>query len=140
MELMDQFFGMLRLVQFVTLVIAVLGVTTTLIASVLDRVQEIGLMRAVGSTPGQIVRVVLTEAGFIGGASALVGGALGCITGAFFLRSVVIASVGWKIPYRFPGSTLPLTILAVAAAATVAGLYPAIWSARQPTLEAIAEE
>ena len=140
LELIDQFFELFRLLQFVTLVIAVLGITTTLIASVLDRTQEVGLMRAVGSTPGQIVRIVITEAGLIGGLSSVLGAALGCVTGVLFLETVVLATAGWFLPYRFPADALLLTTLMVTIASAFAGIYPAWWCARQPTLEAMREE
>ena len=139
-KLIDQIFQLLALIQLVTLVIAVLGVTTTLVASVLDRGQEVGLMRAVGSTPGQIVRIVLTEAAFIGGFASFLGAALGTLTGYLFLKTVVVASVGWLVPWRFPLAAVPTTCIAVTVASILSGLYPALWSARQPMLEAMNEE
>jgi putative ABC transport system permease protein len=139
-RILDDFFRLLYVLQFVTLLIAVLGVATTLIAAVLDRTQEVGVMRAVGSTPGQIVRIVLTEAGFIGGFSALLGAALGCFTGYLFLRSVIVATVGWSFPWRIPMGSLPGIVGAVCAAGVLAGIYPAWWSARQPTLESMRTE
>jgi putative ABC transport system permease protein len=140
MRILEDFFRLLDLLQFVTLLIAVLGVATTLIAAVLDRTQEVGVMRAVGSTPGQIVRIVLTEAAFIGGFSAILGVSLGLLTGYLFLNSVVLATVGWSFPWRAPGASLPGIVGAVAAASVLAGIYPALWSARQPTLDSMRTE
>ncbi|MBI2566926.1 MAG: ABC transporter permease [Candidatus Schekmanbacteria bacterium] len=140
LRILDDFFQLMRLLELVTLLIAVLGVATTLIAAVLDRTQEVGVMRAVGSTPRQIVRIVLTEAAFLGGFSALLGAFIGSLTGALFLKSVIVATVGWSFPWRIPLSVLPTIVIAVTAASVLAGIYPALWAARQPTLESMRTE
>jgi putative ABC transport system permease protein len=135
--LLDSFFQLLDLLQLVTLAIAVLGVSTTLMASVLDRTQEVGLMRAVGSTPRQVVRIVLSEAAFLGAAAAICGMLLGSATGALFLRSILVATAGWSLPYYFPAHVYPQVAIGVVLSSVLAALYPALWSARQPTLDAL---
>jgi putative ABC transport system permease protein len=136
-RLIDQIFALLDLLQLVTLLIAVLGVSTTLVAAVLDRTREVGVMRAVGATPGQVIRIVLVEAGFIGATASILGAALGTLCGAMFLRSILVATVGWALPWVVPGSSYVVVLLGVTYASVIAGIYPAWWSARQPTLDAI---
>ena len=48
--------------QIVVGVVAALGVVTALLISVLQRKRELGLLLAVGATPGQALRSVLAEA------------------------------------------------------------------------------
>ncbi|MBI5511956.1 MAG: ABC transporter permease [Deltaproteobacteria bacterium] len=139
-ELIEQIFALLDLLQLLTLFIAVLGVGTTLIAAVLDRTQEVGVMRAVGTTPLQVIHIVLSEAGFIGAAAAFFGTLQGALCGMVFLRTILLASIGWRLPWVLPESTYVFVFLGVSAASVVAGLYPAWWSAKQPTLEALQAE
>lgn len=139
-RVIDQFFSLLDLLQLVTLVIAILGVSTTLVASVLDRTQEVGVMRAVGTFGKQIIRIVLTEATFLGTTSTLVGVLLGTVTGYLFLRSILVASVGWAIPYYTPVTVYVSITVGIFFASMVAGIYPAWWIAKQPTLDALRAE
>ncbi len=139
-RLIDQIFALLNLLQLVTLLIAVLGVSTTLVAAVLDRTQEVGVMRAVGSTPWQVMRVVLNEAGFVGATAAGLGVLLGALCGYLFMRSILIVTVGWTLPWLFPLGLAFTIFVGVTLASVAAGLYPAWWSARQPTLDALRTE
>jgi putative ABC transport system permease protein len=63
---------------------AILGVMSTMVASVVDRTQEIALLRALGATTHAVARLFLAEALVV----ALVGGALGIAIG-FALAQVV---------------------------------------------------
>jgi putative ABC transport system permease protein len=60
-------------VAVVALTVAALGITNTMIMSVLERTHEIGVMKAVGARDGQILAIFLVEGGVIG----LLGGLLG---------------------------------------------------------------
>jgi putative ABC transport system permease protein len=63
----------LNLFALTALFVAGIGITNTLVTSVVERTKEIGIMRAVGSTRGQILGIFLAEGAFIG----LLGSALG---------------------------------------------------------------
>ena len=63
----------LNLFALIALFVAGIGITNTLVTSVIERTKEIGIMRAVGSTRGQILGIFLAEGAFIG----LLGSALG---------------------------------------------------------------
>ena len=49
-------------VEIVAVVVAIFSVINTLLASVLDRTREIGVLRAIGATQAQVRRSVITEA------------------------------------------------------------------------------
>jgi putative ABC transport system permease protein len=61
----------------IVFVLVVLATSNTLVMTVMERVREIGTLRAVGTTPGQIAAGVLWEALWLGVLGALLGGALG---------------------------------------------------------------
>lgn len=65
--------------------VAALGLVNATLSSVEQRRREIGLLRAVGATRGQVVRLVLAEAAMLGGAAALVGIVLGWVVTLVFL-------------------------------------------------------
>ncbi|OGO01538.1 MAG: hypothetical protein A2Y72_06055, partial [Chloroflexi bacterium RBG_13_53_26] len=104
----------------ITLVVGAFGVVNTMISSVHERIRDIGIMKAVGASRRQIVRMFVYEAIGVG----VVGGILGYLAGT--LLSYVIGplifddlAVAYDLQYLLPA--LGLAIL-VAAAASV---YPA---------------
>ncbi|PZT75811.1 ABC transporter permease [Streptomyces sp. AC1-42W] len=112
----------------VALLVGGVGVANTMVISVLERRQEIGLRRALGATRGAIRLQFLTE--------SLLLSALGGVTGALL---GTVATYGFA---RFQGWTavVPPESLAAGVAATlvigvIAGLYPAIRASRlHPTV------
>ncbi|MFJ9843711.1 ABC transporter permease [Kitasatospora sp. NPDC101155] len=117
------------------IVIAVLGVVNTLALSVIERTREIGLLRAIGTSRGQVGRMVRLESVLIAVHGALLGLGLGLAWGVagqqvLELYGITALSVPWT------------TILAVLVGAAVAGLaaavVPAVKAARMRVLGAIA--
>lgn len=77
LEQLNGFFGTLRLVLGgvggVAMLVAAFGVANTMTMAILERTQEIGLMKAVGATDRDVLTIFLIEAGLVG----LLGGAAG---------------------------------------------------------------
>ena len=99
-ELIDRVYLLAYLQQIVIGVVAALGVVTALLISVLQRKRELGLLLAVGATPGQVLRSVLAEAMFMG----VFGTALGLLIGLPMVWYVLQARAGGGIglhPRRF---------------------------------------
>jgi putative ABC transport system permease protein len=117
------------------IVIALLGITNTMALSVLERTQEIGLMRAIGMTRRQTRSMIRREAGVVSAFGAL----LGVVVGIAFGWLVVVA-----IPIIDELSIPFVTLLIYVIVATVAGLlaatFPARRAARLNVLEAISTE
>jgi putative ABC transport system permease protein len=67
----------LAAVGMIAIVVAALGIVNTMVMSILERYREIGVMKAVGASDGDIRRIFFFESGAIG----LVGGAAGCVLG-----------------------------------------------------------
>ena len=77
----------LNLFALVALFVAGIGITNTLVTSVVERTREIGILKAVGATRGQILGLFLTEGAAIG----LFGSLLGLVAA----RLLVIPADGW---------------------------------------------
>ena len=125
-ELINRVFLLAYLQQIVIGVVAALGVVTALLISVLQRKRELGLLLAVGATPGQVLRSVLAEAMLMG----IFGTALGILIGLpmewYVLKVVLVEESGFVLDVVFPWKQA-LGIAGVAiVTATVAGLLPAI--------------
>lgn len=86
----------------VTLLVGLFGVLNTMIASVNERIKDIGIMRAVGASRGQIIAVFIYEAvliGIIGGVFGfLVGTALAYMVGPLLFEGAIIAYVPIYLP------------------------------------------
>ena len=83
-------------------VIAALGIVNTLTMNVIERVREIGVLRAVGMTRRQVWRSVVVEAGILGLAGAFLGIVLGLIIGAVMVilpggRIDVATVIPWQV-------------------------------------------
>jgi putative ABC transport system permease protein len=135
----EQAMRYLDLFVLIGLSIAALGVLNTLLVNVLERVREIGILRGLGMTRGQVIKTVLAEAGVMGG----IGGLLGVLLGVYLSRSFVIlpnAIAGYEWAYVFPGKAVVTGLVAALLAAFLAALYPAWRAARLDVVEAIRHE
>jgi putative ABC transport system permease protein len=126
--------GMAWVVSVIAIVIGVISMLNTMVMSVLERTQEIGILRAVGWTRGRVVRMVLGEAVVLGLASAAVGTA-GAVAATYVLARMPRAS-----GFIEGGVSWPVVAQGVAITALIAlagGFYPAIRAARLMPTEAI---
>lgn len=106
---------------FVALSVA-LGIASVLSVSVVQRTREIGILRAMGSTRGQILRVFLVQGALLGLAGSLLGGAAGY---------GLVAAFNTFGPKLFTIPVNPWLLAAAAALATVTGVLSAAVPARR---------
>ena len=101
LEIFDQTFAITYGLEAIALVVAVLGVLNSLLASVLERTREIGILRSVGFTRGGIVRSILWEAGLMGALANLLGALAGlpaaACSGRFGGRRIAGSIVGGSL-------------------------------------------
>jgi putative ABC transport system permease protein len=136
LSLMDQAFSLFDVMALIAVAVGSLGVINTLTMSVIERTQEIGMLRAVGMTRGQVVRMVLAEAGLMG----LFGGVLGLATGIILARilfSGMTAMSGYKLTFVMPVDGVLITLLAALILSQIAAVFPALRAARIKILEAV---
>ena len=126
-------------IAVVAMLIAMVGVVNTVLMSVLERKQEIGILKTMGAMPGDIFRLVWTE--------TLILCSLGGVTGIGFAlifarvtdllaRSILpyapsggLVAIDWKLAL--------LTLAIIVAAGLLSGLYPAWKAGRIRPLESI---
>ena len=122
--------GLLICVAFISLLVGGVGIMNIMLVSVTERYREIGLRRAVGATPADILRQFLVEAVVL----CLLGGAAGIVVGqgaSLLVRTLA----GW------PTDPSPLAVVAsVSVSVTVGiifGYYPAWRASRLSPIEAL---
>jgi putative ABC transport system permease protein len=115
-------------------VIAVLGIATTIGLSVHERTRELGMLRAIGMERRQVRRSIRLEAVVV----ALFGTVLGLAMGLGFTAAAIstLADDGFGAPV-IPVSTLIAVVVGAVAAGTVAAALPARTAARRPVLDAL---
>ena len=139
-EVFDRTFAVTWALEGIAIVVAMLGTANSLLALVLDRRREIGLIRYLGADDGQIRRMVLTEAGLVGLLAAGLGSMLGAALSLELIYVINRQSFGWTIQFHPPLWPMAGALLLVWAFTIAAGLYPAGIARRLQPVEAVHEE
>jgi uncharacterized protein YcfJ len=140
----DSYLGVVEIVLtavgLIALVVAALGITNALLASVRERKREIGVLKAIGARDRDVRRLFLIEALVLGFA----GGVLGTAAGMAVARLVGAVVNGYLADQRLAGvrlSVSPVVVVGGIAGATVlamlGGMVPAWRAARLPAIEAV---
>lgn len=130
--------GFVRVVEWMLLfsvLLATIGVANTLQLSVNERRRELGLLRAVGASRRQVLRLVLSEAVGLSTVGSLLGIALG--VGGAYATQQALAKFGLSA-FQAPPATLAFIALAAATLGLGASCVPALRASQVQPLEAIA--
>ncbi|MFM8271196.1 MAG: ABC transporter permease [Gemmata sp.] len=135
----------LNLFAFIALFVAAVGITNTLVTSVVERTKEIGILRAVGATRTQVVSLFLLEGALIGLAGALLGLGLayaltvwadewvqGLIAGQMDGQKMLSTTI-----FVFPPWVWLASVGFAVAVTTLAAVYPARRASRIHPIEAL---
>ena len=126
-------------IVLIAVLISAVGVMNSILMSIFERSQEIGMMRAVGASRGDVFRIILEETAIL----SLTGGVLG----------IVIATLGSKLIEAFVRSVMPFvptgnlisfdpllalgSVLFIMVIGLCVGLYPACKASKINPVEAI---
>ncbi|MFZ5919144.1 MAG: ABC transporter permease [Chloroflexota bacterium] len=136
---------MLGAVGGLALFVASIGIANTMVMAVYERTREIGILKAVGASPGDIRALFVVESALIGLLGGVVGIVLGWLLGQGLDR-LIRAIMEWQdiqVQATFFIVTWGLVLAALGFAALVgllAGLYPAARAARLDPLDALRHE
>jgi putative ABC transport system permease protein len=129
-------------IALIAILIAMLGVVNTILMSVFERFQEIGIIKSIGAMPWDVFKLIWVETIIL----CLLGGGLG-IGFSFALSKITEALIRSLLPYTPTGSLVVispglglLTMAMVLGIGIVSGLYPAWRAARVRPLESIRSE
>ena len=140
LEVFDRTFTITYALEVIAIVVAILGMAGALVALVIDRRGEIGVLRFLGASQGQVRGLVLFESGLIGLFSNAIGLLLGSLLSLVLIFVVNKQSFGWTIQFHWPAAMLFGALSFIYAAALLAGIYPARVAARLNPIEVVHEE
>ena len=140
-SLYDRIFGFLGVI---VLVIVLFSVTNTLAMAVLERTREIGTLRAMGATPGEVMRVFTLEGLALGSAGAVAGALLAGSVALFLLLSGLQMppppgrTDGYPLIVSVSAAMYAAAVLAVAMLSGAASCFVSRKAANQSVVEALA--
>ena len=136
LNLLSQTESLFDVLALIAMVVGALGVVNTLTMNVLERRQEIGMLRSLGMTKRQVSKMILAEAIMMG----LVGGAFGLAFGVLMSRVVLQAingMTGYELSYVVPTQGIVVGAVIALIVSQLAALWPARRAASIAIIEAI---
>ncbi len=140
LRIFDRTFAITYALEAVAVLVAVMGVAGALLALVIDRRRELGLLRFLGAASGQVRKLIIVEAGLLGLLSTFAGVALGFALSLVLVFVINKQSFGWTIRFHWPVAVVISALTVVYAATLLAGLYPASVAVRLNPIEVVHEE
>jgi putative ABC transport system permease protein len=125
LRIFDSTFAITYALEGIAIVVAIMGVSSTLLTLILERRRDLTALRLVGADRRQIRKMVMIEAGLIGLISQVMGAAAGIGLALILIYVINVQSFGWTIQFNLPGWFLVQMSAALAAATILAGVYPA---------------
>ena len=139
-QVFDRTFAITYVLEALAVFVAVTGVGGALLALVIDRRREFGLLRFLGAADRQIRGIILFEAGLLGIFANIAGVTLGLILSQLLIHVINKQSFGWTIQFHWPVLVLLSALSIVYAATVLSALYPARIAMRLIPIEVIHEE
>lgn len=126
------------------LTVAALGIVNTLAMAILERRREIGIMKAIGASDGDVKKLFFAEAAVMGLVGGVLGVALGWSIGRvinigtniYLSRQDLPAENLWSVPWWLVVGAIVFAVLV----SMVSGLYPAARAARLDPVQALRYE
>jgi ABC-type antimicrobial peptide transport system permease subunit len=126
------------------LAVASIGIVNTLVMAILERRREIGIMKAIGASDGDVKKLFFVEAGVMGIFGGVVGVTLGWAIGrvinlgtnVYLRRQHFPPENVWSVPWWLVGGAILFALIV----SLLSGLYPAARAARLDPVQALRYE
>jgi len=142
LDLVNQLYGLITMVLIgiasISIIVGGIGIANAMVASVMERTKEIGLLKAIGASDNKILTMFLLEAGFIGMVGGLVGITIGY--GISFLVSYIAELSGFVLQSNFSLEIVLGALLFSMFVGMISGYFPAKKAAKLDPVEALRYE
>jgi putative ABC transport system permease protein len=125
LHVFDNTFLITSALQLLTAIVALTGIINSVMAMILERTRELGILRACGAVPGQIRTLVLWECTMSGALAGLLALPLGTFLSWVLIHVVNYISFGWTYDMQLSWLTLVQALIFSGLAAFLAGTIPA---------------
>lgn len=127
-EVFERTFTVTNVLHTLALMVAFIGIVTSLMALQLERTRELAVLRAVGFTPAQLGTLLTLENTLLGGIGGVFAMPLGLVLAYGLISVINVRAFGWSMNMDIDPSILATAWFTALAAALLAGIYPT-WSA-----------
>jgi len=139
-EHIERSFAFVGTVEWLALIVGLLGILNTVMVSVMERFREIGMLRAVGMSRKQVFSMVMLESVIQGVAGGIASVALGTLIGWVWTEFSLTDVLGWIVEFHYPMGVISKAVIAGAGVAVLAGFLPARRAASFEIREALTVE
>ncbi|HKS23849.1 MAG TPA: FtsX-like permease family protein [Thermoanaerobaculia bacterium] len=140
MKIFDQTFLITYALLAIAIVVAVLGIINTLSALILERANELALLRLLGMSRAGVRRMIVLESSILGLASTAAGLVMGYALSWILIYVINKQSFGWTIAFHTPVRLIAASLAVTFLSAVLAGLAPARLAARVNMAAALKSE
>lgn len=140
MEVFDRTFAITAALRILATIVAFIGVLNTLLLLQLEKQRELGILRALGLTGGQLWKLTMLETGLMGLAAGLLAFPTGYALALILVYVINQRSFGWTLQLSIQPEAFIQALIIAIAAALLAGIYPATKMSRMAAAEAIRYE
>jgi putative ABC transport system permease protein len=134
----NQVFSIFYVIMAVAILVSLLGVVNTLLMNVLERIREIGVLRAIGSSRWQVRSIIAQESLLLTMTGALLGLVVGMALGYAFVKG--ISSQSTNADFHPPIAVIVGVAVLAVIFGLLASILPARRAARMNVIEAVSYE
>lgn len=136
----DRTFTITEVLRLLAVGVAVIGILSALMALQLERAVEVGTLRALGFTPGQVCGMVTLQTGLMGLIAGLIAIPTGLLLAVLLIHVINERAFGWTMHTVVSPGIIAAGVLTAVVSAIIAGLYPAWKMSRMPPGAVLREE
>jgi putative ABC transport system permease protein len=123
-DIFNKTFAITYAIEFISILVSLIGVINTLLALVFERKREISIMRYMGGSWKQIQQSLMLSSGIMGITGIVLGTLLGPLMSIILIRVVNKISFGWEIHLKLPVFSLSVVTLILFVTTLLAGFLP----------------
>jgi putative ABC transport system permease protein len=139
-EIFDRTFLIAKVLQILSVIVAFIGILSSLMSLQLERKRELGILRANGLLPSQLFKIVNLQTLLMGFTAGVLALPLGNILAAILVYIINKRSFGWTMQFDILPSIMIEAMIVSLAAALLAGIYPGYKMSKTSPANALREE